>query len=82
MRGFLAKPGQCVFNCGREIFVWDTLRNLWASWKVAEFATKVGAVIMMRRFDSRLFSGFRIQRPDSRRWQKSHHYLGDAHAAF
>ncbi|KAJ6558056.1 hypothetical protein B0H19DRAFT_1261616 [Mycena capillaripes] len=43
MRGFLTKPGQCVFHCGKEILVWDTVKNLWASWKAAEFALKVFA---------------------------------------
>ncbi|KAJ7906331.1 hypothetical protein B0H13DRAFT_2662858 [Mycena leptocephala] len=43
MRGFLAKPGHCVLHCSYEIFVWNTVKNLWVSWKVPEFPDKVFA---------------------------------------
>ncbi|KAF7360250.1 hypothetical protein MVEN_00753900 [Mycena venus] len=43
MRGFLAKPGCGVVHDGREIFVWNTARNLWASWKADKIPDKVFA---------------------------------------
>ncbi|KAF7351309.1 hypothetical protein MSAN_01562400 [Mycena sanguinolenta] len=37
---FLAKPSYCVFLSGNDILVvWDSARNLWASWKVDESPT-------------------------------------------
>ncbi|KAF8186898.1 hypothetical protein K438DRAFT_1973098 [Mycena galopus ATCC 62051] len=43
IRGFLAKPGLCVFHCGKEIKIWNTVQNLWAAWKVDEFPNKLFA---------------------------------------
>ncbi|KAK7044772.1 hypothetical protein R3P38DRAFT_2880784 [Favolaschia claudopus] len=40
-RGFLAKSRLCVLQCGGKIFVWNTARNLWASWKAESFPLTV-----------------------------------------
>ncbi|KAJ6487825.1 hypothetical protein C8R45DRAFT_994446 [Mycena sanguinolenta] len=43
LRGFLAKPGYCVFCSGNNIVVWLAARNLWAGWKVEERPTHLFA---------------------------------------
>ncbi|KAJ7778196.1 hypothetical protein B0H16DRAFT_880412 [Mycena metata] len=41
--GFLIKPGLSLLQRARKIFIWDTVRNLWASWKADEFPEEVFA---------------------------------------
>ncbi|KAJ6470609.1 hypothetical protein C8R47DRAFT_1222509 [Mycena vitilis] len=43
MRSFLARPGLAVLHCGEEVLIWNTVNNLWVSWKAAEFPTKIFA---------------------------------------
>ncbi|KAJ7167448.1 hypothetical protein C8R43DRAFT_1121859 [Mycena crocata] len=40
-RAFLAKPGHCILHAGPNLYLWDTARNLWASWKADEPPKKV-----------------------------------------
>ncbi|KAJ7016003.1 hypothetical protein C8F04DRAFT_1185378 [Mycena alexandri] len=42
-KGFLVKPGHCMLQRGRKIFIWNTARNLWVSWKAEEFPQEIFA---------------------------------------